>query len=753
MAKVNLERNTFVKGLITEASPLTFPENASIDEDNFTLNRDGSRERRNGMDYEAGGTLLDTGAALSAHNSTTVVGFRWENVDNNPLITFGVIQVGYKWWFLDGFEDAASANVIGSISISSLVAQQSTQFAAIDGKLIAVNAALATPTLISYTGSGFTEASIDIKVRDIWGIEEALELEERPTSLTSIHEYNLFNQGWPSRIVPTEGVDRFPHSDYEVDEGEWPSNADVWHVGKNASEIFKPNLLKSADLGSREAPKGRVLLDIFTRGASRRTFYDAVDGTFAIDVSSTIPADSESNALTTVEAYAGRVFYSGIDSNSTDTDDNSPAYSSTIFFTRVVQNTKDLGKCHTTNDPTSEEFNESLATDGGTITIPEASRILKLVNKDTSLIVIAENGVWQITGPDDVFRADDFSISRITNVGATNATSVVVAEGNIFYWSKAGIYQLSGQDATGRLAAQNITETTIQTLFTGIDAVGRTHAVGRYDSDARRISWLYNDTEGYDGISQRNNYNKELVLDTVLSAFYTTTFKETAVDSPYIAGYLPTGAFNVVNDEQAVTVNGVPVVVNGEPVIITVPVRSKGQSSTKYITIKPNSTGNVTFTLGVFKDTTFLDWKSDDGVGVDAAAFLLTGYELFQDSMRKKQLPYLVMHFKATETAYEDSGTGDFVFDNPSSCLVQSQWDFANHANSGKFGTQIQAYKLGRNFIPTAAGSFDYGKAVITTKNKLRGIGRAFSMRIDTEAGKDLHLYGWALSVEGRSNV
>ena len=48
------EFNTFVGGLVTEASPLTFPENASIDEANFELDRNGSRSRRLGMDYEEG---------------------------------------------------------------------------------------------------------------------------------------------------------------------------------------------------------------------------------------------------------------------------------------------------------------------------------------------------------------------------------------------------------------------------------------------------------------------------------------------------------------------------------------------------------------------------------------------------------------------------------------------------------------------------------------------------------------------------
>ena len=38
--------NTFVKGLVTEAGEMTFPENASVDELNCDLRRDGTRRRR-----------------------------------------------------------------------------------------------------------------------------------------------------------------------------------------------------------------------------------------------------------------------------------------------------------------------------------------------------------------------------------------------------------------------------------------------------------------------------------------------------------------------------------------------------------------------------------------------------------------------------------------------------------------------------------------------------------------------------------
>src|SRR5690606_34590927 len=61
MARQKFEKsfNTFVKGLMTEASEINFPENYSLYEKNFELRRDGGRDRRRGMDllYPLGVTL------------------------------------------------------------------------------------------------------------------------------------------------------------------------------------------------------------------------------------------------------------------------------------------------------------------------------------------------------------------------------------------------------------------------------------------------------------------------------------------------------------------------------------------------------------------------------------------------------------------------------------------------------------------------------------------------------------------------
>ena len=64
MARQKFEKsfNTFVKGLMTEASEINFPENYSLYEKNFELRRDGGRDRRKGMDllYPLGVTLTST---------------------------------------------------------------------------------------------------------------------------------------------------------------------------------------------------------------------------------------------------------------------------------------------------------------------------------------------------------------------------------------------------------------------------------------------------------------------------------------------------------------------------------------------------------------------------------------------------------------------------------------------------------------------------------------------------------------------
>jgi hypothetical protein len=200
------------------------------------------------------------------------------------------------------------------------------------------------------------------------------------------------------------------------------------------------------------------------------------------------------------------------------------------------------------------------------------------------------------------------------------------------------------------------------------------------------------------------------------------------------------------DQEEQIVVGSNEVQAGGVDVVVTVDAQEPRGVSLKYLTIKPGTT--YSFTVSEYKDNSFVDWKTDNGTGTSFTSYLITGQELFGDLLRTKQVPYIQFFFRRTEDGF-DSNT---ELEHQSSCLVQARWGFSDSANSGKWGTQFQAYRFRRNYIPSGpADTFDYGESVIVTKNKLRGSGKAVSLFITSEAGKDMKLLGWALEMSGNS--
>src|SRR5688500_18150895 len=101
----NKNYHTFVKGIITEAGPLTFPENASLDEENCVLNRDGSRQRRLGMDFELNFVLHN----ITLEDDDALSCFLWENAANSAAYQFAVVHAGQRLLIFD-----ANANSVSS---------------------------------------------------------------------------------------------------------------------------------------------------------------------------------------------------------------------------------------------------------------------------------------------------------------------------------------------------------------------------------------------------------------------------------------------------------------------------------------------------------------------------------------------------------------------------------------------------------------------------------------------------------------
>jgi len=746
-AKTEKIFNTFIKGLVTEASPLTFPENASLDEQNFVLNRDGSRSRRLGIDYEDLYALTATGFTTEQLQTGKQSFHKWESPGGDTTVSIGVIRILNKLWFVDLLTANPSSNLLNSGSPITLadLGTAEIETTVINNKMVIVSDDLPKPIVLSYnkTTEAVTQASLTITVRDIWGVDDGLDESIRPSSLSQTHKYNLRNQGWNESIVTVSGADAINYTKTEL--GVYPSNADVWTLGKNSNpssanyEKYDPDTLERNSTSQFQVAKGSYIIDAFNRGTDRVGLSDATG----------LPTDQEQGSITTVASYAQRLFYSGVTSSVTGGDARSPNYSGYVFFTKVITSDDDLGKCHQESDPTDPGINDLIDSDGGSIQIPEATRIVKIVSSQASLLVFAENGVWEIYGDTGGFIATSFQASKVSTNGVLNPNSIVNVNGTFVYWSKAGIYMLTPDVAAGRFKAESISLTSIQSLFLEIPDVGKNHCKGFYDEKENRVRWLYNDSDTYAENNFVNKYNKELVLDLTIQAWYKNTISELASDSPYVADFIEVPGYAVTESDIGVEVGADSVIVtSGDPVVVTSAFQTNRSAVFSFLTVVGTS-----FTLSKYNSTRFVDWYTKDTTGINYSSYLVTGYELFGDLMRQKYVPYIFFYFKKTEDGYTDTGSG-LVLNNQSSCKVQAQWNWANSINSGKWGTEWQAYRLTRFYTPSGVDDpFDNGDAVIVTKNKLRGSGKTISLKIFSEEGKDMQILGWAMPATATSTA
>lgn len=481
--------NNFVRGLITEASPLTFPENASLDEINFKLKRDGSRERRLGLDLEEDFAYYDMGLALTELTTSTQNCFYWPSPNGSSKVDIGVIQLGRYIAFINLLTPNPSANVLngGNAIDTGLPDTAIWQFAVINNYLLAVNELLEQPYLVSYDDVTDTISyeSARLKIRDLYGVDDSLAVNNRPTTLSEVHKYNLRNQGWSTNIVSTCGTDALDCTFSTL--GLYPSNSDQWGIGRigdlTDANVYKydPTQAQRNVVDGGQVPRGSFIIDLYNRGADRLSQTGIV-----------VPQDSETTYVSTVASYAGRAWYSGIRGRVVGGDDRSPHLGNAVIFSQVFRNKEDLVKCYQEADPTSYSFNEVVDTDGGVLHITEAVEIKRLKAVKQSLFVFAKNGVWEIRGGDDGFTATVFQVNKISSVGVYSPNSIVEANGLIYFWATSGIYRISpNPQFAGQWVTDSITMTTIQELYNNIPDIAKRNAKGYYDFKSNKARWLY----------------------------------------------------------------------------------------------------------------------------------------------------------------------------------------------------------------------------------------------------------------------
>lgn len=708
------------KGLITEASEMTFPAGASVDELNLDAFIDGSRRRRLGLEFETNAVLSDR-----VVSSTTVVSVDiWENVAEQSEVNWAVVQVGSTLKFYNlGGSGALSSNPIQvggadySVDLSSFerptgngASTAKVQITSIRGLLVVVSPEI-NSFYIEYDvdTDTFTETQIDFRIRDfVWqGDISSYDQNVATGSITADRRYDTKNAGWADG---PGGVGDNALNSFKASKSAWPALTHAWFSGKDASDVFSVTEWDKVYYGSTRIANGHYIVDLYSR--DRKTV-SAVPGA---------TNSTEKARFSTVETYAGRVWYSGM---SGSTDGNS----SRVFFSQdLIEGVDRIGELLQRNDPTSE-LSDLLDTDGGSVNIPAAHDIRKLHAFGADLYVFAANGVWRISGVDDVFRATEYSVQKLSEDGIVTEDSFVSASGRPYWWSNVGIHTL-GVLENGGVGVQNISVQTIQTYWEAYGATARGLVKGVYDGLRRRVLWMLPNSDE----TNENKRNRFLLYDETLGAFIPWTVADQASQTDYVVDAIfDTGvtsgdvAYNVVDS------SGNPVVdSSGNPIVVVRSGRTLSSSGITFLVVD-GSTGSYTF--GRATNTDFKDWGD-----ADYSSYIEPPHNFIGDATQRKETPYVTTYLKTTESGWEVDGDSYAVV-RPSSCTIEAFWDFRNTSSFTPQECYRKKYAVGVDISDLTA--YNYPASLVVSKMKLRGRGRSVRFRFASTEGKDFHLIGY----------
>lgn len=690
----------FNKGLITEAGELTFPEGASVDELNMSLERDGSRRRRLGLQYEESYQTAGT-AAEGIHSSVHL----WENAGSQPQLTFIVVQLGKRLHFYEDGDTISANKKSFTLNLNNFLRptgasaeEAMVQVTSVRGKLIVASPEIDT-LKVDYDPDTDTISSerIEFRVRDLEWQGDVSEYSENETTPSNARLYDTLNTGWKG----TKGDAAL--TTFISSKSAHPALTLPWYSGKNTVGDFAVNFWDKAYAGTSLIANGSFTYDLYNidRSSNQAGATDYVEAT----------------RFSAVVSYAGRAFYSGMGNKNT----------SNIYFSKLVQQDSDLGECLQVNDPTSEVISDLLDTDGGFINIPDAYNIRRLHVLGSQLIVFAENGVWAVKGVDGVFTPTAYSVMKIADNGLTYEGSFVAQEGGRpYWWSNSGIHTLGVSPEQQTLTEVNVSLTTIQTFYSTISPNSRSQVTSVYDALNTRVGWFYPSNDETVDFKR----NKVLWLDEALSAFYPWEISDANEGEYFLHPIYTKGARQTSIDYNVVDSAGDQVVDSvGNEVIVTRSGRDYSSSTIRALVRRPN--GKVTF--AEFTDSSFVDFGT-----ADYTSFAEGGYNFLGDLSRDKKVIYLTPYFRVTEEGLEGGGDSyDFI--RPSSCLVSTYWDFRTTPSQ----TPQEAYRLKALPVAAATGTLSYPYTVTSSRLRLRGGGKSLQLRFESSEGKDFHLLGY----------
>lgn len=727
MAFLKQQVAVFDKGLMTDAGALNYPEGFSFEDLNCVITQKKGHRRRLGFDAEQGYTFFTPSTGTFVPSADVTSSFLWKAPANVTSKAFVVVQLGANLHFYDvsnsttPVSGSKSGYVINLLAYKVDVAPGNAgkvpcSYDAGKGLLFITNKY--TETLkVKYNPSSntLTFSTITYNVRDFDGLSDSLRVDENPSSLSDAHKYNLYNQGW-GKITPAGIVNDMLTEYYNnslTTPKTYPSNTQQWWVGRQAqTELYDIRAISNTDFGTTTAPKGRFTLNYFYKD---RTTVSGISG---------LAVEEIKERPTVCRFFAGRLF---------------AAYSNIIFFSQILESESDVEKFYQDADPTCEQITDLIDTDGGTIKINEMDTCVGLFPLNNTLLVFATNGVWSITGNtvDGSFKATGYSVNKLSSLDIPSQLGLTDAEGIPVFVSSKGIYTVSGDPTVG-LKVQSLTEGVIQSIFDEIPDDNIRLSTITFDDTQKKIFFLFKNTTTGLLSNIKYGYNRAFILDIKLSNWTTWSIDPIQVSnkiycimSPintYLPYLLAGTAFKIV------VPNGDSVVTGSDSVTIGESPEKDSSSLMMMISEVDAITGKPRVTFGTTNNFEYHDWDFT-GNPQDYKSYFMTGYVLGSDISQRKWIPYITVYSNRTamfETIPQFRAN---------SCFLSVRFEWSDTAVGSKWSQPEQIYRNLKNTLPESSNGFP----VVVTKHKIRGSGKAFQVRFESEEGKDFNVMGWSI--------
>lgn len=536
-AEHRVNYHNFSGGKVSDFNPISPPENSMRILQNIDLEIDGKISRRLGLEPESNfnfpvstssGSWLD-GNTLSEIQDLGIDFYTWKNVGDVSGVEYLVARIGNTLHVYDKGGANISDSIVQTIDISSFNSSGagSSELGSFQGVgvkgLFICSGSDYVPFYIECDpiAQSWSTSAITFKIRDLEGVDDGLENNERPSSLSDLHKYNLQNQGWAA-VDYTGNIDNRGINKFRSETGVYPSNADIEYLGNEIDGSGNPTwhadtLILATGQQNSASPKGRFIVDPFDISLSRET----ASGIYGLGFEST---DKRPKATA---SFAGRVWYASVNG--------------VVYFSQIVEGVNELGKCYQRNDPTALDFNQLLDTDGGTLKILDIGEVEVMAPLQDALVLFGTNGIWTISGGESGFTASNQFISKLSDISISSYKSLVNVEGSLVFWSEEGIY-LIGKDGI-----QSLTEGKIQRDFNRIPNAAKFFAHGNYDRVNKVIYWAYSNYTTDTDSDIKNKYTDLLVYNVRLGAWYdykltNDGYLDANTDYPFVCGLLTPSA-------------------------------------------------------------------------------------------------------------------------------------------------------------------------------------------------------------------